>query len=93
MEEQKQDDQLEPIYNNSVPIQDVASKTYRERWTIETSGESRPERSVLEVQHDDDDDDIYIYIYSISTISSSRQNQIHKQTHTKTHTLGEENYN
>ncbi len=35
MDEQKQDDQLEPIYNSSVPIQDVALKIYRERWTIE----------------------------------------------------------
>ncbi len=28
MDEQRQDDQLEPIYNSSVPIQDVALKTY-----------------------------------------------------------------
>ena len=38
MDEQKQDDQLEPIYYSSVPIQDVALKTYRERWTIERGG-------------------------------------------------------
>ena len=36
MDEQKRDDQLEPIYNSSVPIQDVALKTPREQWTIET---------------------------------------------------------
>ena len=28
MDEQKQDDQLEPIYNSSVPIQVVGLKTY-----------------------------------------------------------------
>ena len=28
MNEQRQDDQLESIYNSSVPIQDVALKTY-----------------------------------------------------------------
>ena len=46
-DEQRQDDQLEPIYNSSVPIQDVAWKTSRERWTIETSGERGSRRSVL----------------------------------------------
>ena len=38
-EEQKQDEQLEPIFNSSVPIQDVALITYQEQWTNETSGE------------------------------------------------------
>ena len=33
MNKQKQDDYLEPIYNSSVPIQDIALKTYGERWT------------------------------------------------------------
>ena len=28
MDKQRQDDQLEPTYNSSVPIQDVALKTY-----------------------------------------------------------------
>ena len=31
-------DQLEPMYNRSVLIQDVAWKIFRERWTIETNG-------------------------------------------------------
>ena len=44
MDKQRQDDQLEPIYNGSVPIQDVALKTYRERCTIENGVE--PEKSV-----------------------------------------------
>ena len=48
MDEQRQNDQLEPTYNSSVPIQDVASKTYRERWTIETGGLREPGRSGFE---------------------------------------------
>ena len=53
---------IEPIYNNSVPIQDVSLKTYRERWTIETGGGGRSRRSVLAARNDDN---IYIYIYNI----------------------------
>ena len=56
MDEQRQDDQLEPIYNSSVAIQDIALKTSREQWMIETGGERGSGRSVLAVQHDDDDD-------------------------------------
>ena len=57
MDEQRQDDQLEPIYSSSVPIRDVARKTSRKRWTIETGGEKGSGRSVLAARHDDDDDD------------------------------------
>ena len=39
MDEQRLDDQLEPIYNSPVPIRDVAWKTSQERWTIEKGGE------------------------------------------------------
>ena len=58
MDEQRQDDQLEPIYlyKSSVPMQDVALKTCRERWTIETGDEKGSGKSVLAVQDDDDDD-------------------------------------
>ena len=38
MDEQRQDDQLEPIHNSSGQIQEVAWKTYPERLTIETGG-------------------------------------------------------
>ena len=55
MDEQRQDNQLEPIYYSSVPIQDIALKTSRERWTIETGGERWSGRSVLTARHDDDD--------------------------------------
>ena len=54
MDEQRQDDQLEPIYNGSVPIRDIAW----ERWTIEKVGERGSGRSVLAALHDDNDDDI-----------------------------------
>ena len=55
--EQRLDDQLEPINNYSVLIQDVAWKTCRERWTIETNDKRGSGRSVLTARHDDDDDD------------------------------------
>ena len=38
MDEQRQNDQVEHIYNSSVEIQDIALKTYRERWTIDAVG-------------------------------------------------------
>ena len=53
MDKQRQDDQLEPIYNCSVPIQDIALKTFREQWMIETGGEKGSGRYVLAVQHYD----------------------------------------
>ena len=56
MDEQRQDDQLEPTYNSSVPMQDVALKTYQERWTIEKSGGRGSGRSTLVAPHDDDND-------------------------------------
>ena len=53
--------QQETIYNNSVSIQDVALKTNRERWMIDTGGGRGSGRSVLAGRPDDDvdvDDDI-----------------------------------
>ena len=55
MGEQRQDDQLEPIYNSSVPIQDVALKPYWERWTIEKVGGKGSGKTMLAARHDDDD--------------------------------------
>ena len=46
----KVDDHLEPIYNSSVPIQDVTLKIYQERWT--KSGETGSGKSVLAARHD-----------------------------------------
>ena len=58
MDEQRQDDQQELISYSSVPIQDVALKTYWEQWMIEKVGERESGRSVLAAwQYDDDDDD------------------------------------
>ena len=58
MDEQRQDDQQEPIHNISMPIQDVVWKTSWERWTIETGSERGSEKSVLAVRHDDDDSEV-----------------------------------
>ena len=59
LDEQRQGDQLEPMYNSFVPIQDIVLKTCRKQWTIEKGGEKGSGISVLMVRHDD----YYIYIY------------------------------
>ena len=65
MDEQRLDDQLEPIYSSSAPIRDVPWKASQERWTIETGGERESGISVLAAQHDDDESVLgYRYIYS-----------------------------
>ena len=56
MDDQRKDDQLEPIYNSSVEIQDIAWKISRERWTIETGGEGGSRRSELAAGHNDGDE-------------------------------------
>ena len=40
-----------------MPIQDVALKSCRKRWTIEKGGEREPGVSVKMARHHDDDDD------------------------------------
>ena len=57
MDDQRQDDQLEPICNSSMPIQDIESKTSRARGTIETDGQRGSGNSLLAAWHNDDDDD------------------------------------
>ena len=66
MDEQNQDDQLEPTYNSSVPIQDVALKSYRERWTIEKGGGRESGRPALVARYDDEYNDIPLLLYSIT---------------------------
>ena len=56
MAEQRQDNQLEPIYSSFVLIWDVALKTDQEQWTIEKSGEKGSGISMLMMRHDDDDE-------------------------------------
>ena len=68
MDEQRQVDQLEPTYNNSVPIQDVAWKTYWERWTIE-----------IAERHDDDDDDDAIIIERCNWLNCYRRGKLTQQ--------------
>ena len=63
MDKHMQDNQLESTYKSSVLIQDVALKTYHERWTIEKGGGRGSGRSVLMAGHDDDDG-----FYGIPTI-------------------------
>ena len=57
MDEQRQNDQLEPTYNISVPLQDVALKTCQKQWTIEKGGGKGSGISILMARPDDDDDD------------------------------------
>ena len=61
MDEQRQDDQLEPTYNSSVPIQDVTLKTCRKRWAIEKGGGRGLGIFVLMARHDDGDDDLFLF--------------------------------
>ena len=73
MDEQRQDDQLEPTYSSSVLIWDVNLKTSQKQLTIGRGGERGSGISMLMVRRDDDDDDdiyIYIYIYYVRTCMS-----------------------
>ena len=54
MDEQRQDDQLEPTYNSSESIQHEALKTYQKRWTIEKGVGRGSGISVLMVRDDDE---------------------------------------
>ena len=56
MDEHRQDDQLEPIYNSSVPKRDVTLRTCRKRYTIVKGGGRGSGISVLMARYDDDDD-------------------------------------
>ena len=55
MDEQRQDNQLESTYKSSVPIHNVALKTYQKRWAIEKGGGRGSGVSLLMARHDDDD--------------------------------------
>ena len=60
-------DQLEPMYNSSVLIQDIALKTFRERWTIETNGKRGSGKSVVAAR-DDDNGDVYKDVFGINNL-------------------------
>ena len=51
MDEQRQDNQLEPISNSFAPIQDIALKTCQKQWTIGMGGQRG---SGISLWHDDD---------------------------------------
>ena len=55
MNEQRLNDQLEPTYNSSVSLRDVAPKTCRKQLMIEKGSEKSSEISVLMARHDNDD--------------------------------------
>ena len=61
MDEQRQDDQLEPTYNSFVPTQDVALKTYWKRWTIGKGGGRVSGRSMMVARRDDDAEKQLVY--------------------------------
>ena len=63
MDEQRQDDQLEPTYSSSVPMRDVALKTYRKQWTIGKGGERGSGISALMARHDDDEQNSFFYFH------------------------------
>ena len=54
LDEQRQDDPLEPTYGSSVQIRDVTLKTCQKLWMIEKGGERGSGISVLIVRRDDD---------------------------------------
>ena len=60
MDEQRQDDQLEPTHSSSVPIRDAALKTCRKQWTTKKGGEKESEISML-MERDDDETKNYTY--------------------------------
>ena len=68
MDEQRQDDQLELIYNSSILIQYGALKIYRKRWTIETGDGTGPGRYMLTAWHDHDDYNNKIFYYKARLI-------------------------
>ena len=53
---QMKENQLESIHNTSVRTQDVAWKTTRKRWMIETNGVGELGKFVQVGRHDNDDD-------------------------------------
>ena len=60
MDEQRQDAQLEPTYNSSVSIRDVALRICRKQWTIGRCDERWSGIFVLIARHDDDIYKLYL---------------------------------
>ena len=56
MDEQRQDDQLQPIYNSSVPIRGCNTKDLPEAMDDREGGKRESGIPVLMAWHDDDDD-------------------------------------
>ena len=75
MDEQRQDDQQEPIHNIFVLIQDLALKIYREQWTIGSGGERGSGRSMLPARYDDD---LFFYLYIIEALAANQVQILNK---------------
>ena len=56
MDEQRQDDQLEPTYSSSVPIRVVALRTHWKQWKIGRGGERGSGIFMLIARHEDEDE-------------------------------------
>ena len=85
MDEQRQEDQLDSIYNSPVPIRDVALKTCWERWTIEKGGGRGSGRSVQVAQQDDDDEYNRNIVLDRNTSQYTTVKNVLKQLHKKCH--------
>ena len=70
MDEQRQDDQLEPTYSSSVPIQEVVLKTCQKQWMIEKGGNKGSGIAVQMAQHHDDDIKVTISVICLYTVCS-----------------------
>ena len=90
-DEQELGNSLEPIYNSSVVIQDVAGKTFPEQWTTEKNGERESRKSIQAACHDDDDD-VYVYTYNKS-VCAYVCTHTHTHTHSYTHIYWVSAYN
>ena len=66
MDEQRQDDHLEPTYSSSVLIRDIALKANRKQWTIGWVDQRVSGISVLIARDDDDDDADEFYAWCVS---------------------------
>ena len=82
MEEQRQDEQLERIYNSSVLVQDVVLNMYWKRWTIGHGCGRGSGSSVLMERHDNDDDNVCVCMcvnmFNIIYLTSSSLNNTHR---------------
>ena len=71
-------DQLEPTYNCSVLIQDVAWKTNRKQWTIRINGGKGSRKSVPVVRHDNNHHVFILALLYVSNVDVPLNKEINK---------------